>query len=71
MPIYAHTQCQQRRNCNYYWQIFRMPTVKLKALAKFNGVKRRFTKVGEFEGVAIIDDYGHHPTEIATTLQAA
>lgn len=42
-----------------------------KALAAFNGVKRRFTKVGEYEGVAIIDDYGHHPTEIATTLKAA
>jgi UDP-N-acetylmuramate--alanine ligase len=42
-----------------------------KALAAFNGVKRRFTKVGEYEGVAIIDDYGHHPTEISTTLKAA
>jgi len=42
-----------------------------KGLAQFNGVKRRFTKVGEFEGVSIIDDYGHHPTEIATTLRAA
>ena len=42
-----------------------------KALAAFNGVKRRLTKVGEYEGVAIIDDYGHHPTEILTTLHAA
>lgn len=42
-----------------------------KGLAAFNGVKRRFTKVGEYEGVSIIDDYGHHPTEIATTLKAA
>jgi UDP-N-acetylmuramate--alanine ligase len=42
-----------------------------KALAAFDGVKRRFTKVGEFEGASIIDDYGHHPTEIATTLKAA
>ncbi len=41
------------------------------ALAEFNGVKRRFTKVGDYEGVTIIDDYGHHPTEIKTTLQAA
>jgi UDP-N-acetylmuramate--alanine ligase len=40
-------------------------------LAAFNGVKRRFTKVGEYEGVSIIDDYGHHPTEISTTLKAA
>lgn len=42
-----------------------------KALVAFNGVKRRFTKVGEYENVAIIDDYGHHPTEISTTLKAA
>ena len=42
-----------------------------KGLAAFNGVKRRFTKVGEYEGVAIIDDYGHHPTEISTTLKGA
>ncbi len=40
-------------------------------LMTFNGVKRRFTKVGEFMGAAIIDDYGHHPTEIKTTLAAA
>ncbi len=42
-----------------------------KSLAAFNGVKRRFTKVGEYNGAAIIDDYGHHPTEISTTLKAA
>lgn len=42
-----------------------------KALAAFNGVRRRFTKVGEYENVAIIDDYGHHPTEISTTLKGA
>jgi UDP-N-acetylmuramate--alanine ligase len=38
---------------------------------KFGGVKRRFTKVGEVEGVAIIDDYGHHPVEIRAVLAAA
>ncbi len=42
-----------------------------KAFANFEGVKRRFTKVGEANGVTIIDDYGHHPTEIMATLQAA
>lgn len=42
-----------------------------KAFAHFEGVKRRFTKVGEANGVTIIDDYGHHPTEIMATLQAA
>src|SRR5688572_1297232 len=41
------------------------------ALLKFGGVKRRFTRVGEWNGAAIIDDYGHHPVEIAAVLRAA
>ncbi len=41
------------------------------ALASFGGVNRRFTKVGEVNGVPIIDDYGHHPVEIAAVLKAA
>ena len=41
------------------------------ALAGFGGVKRRFTRTGEWNGVAIIDDYGHHPVEIAAVLRAA
>ena len=41
------------------------------ALANFKGVNRRFTKVGEADGVTIIDDYGHHPVEIAAVLKAA
>ncbi|WP_410796028.1 UDP-N-acetylmuramate--L-alanine ligase [Palleronia sp. LCG004] len=41
------------------------------ALAKFGGVNRRFTKVGTPNGIAIIDDYGHHPVEIAAVLKAA
>jgi UDP-N-acetylmuramate--alanine ligase len=40
-------------------------------LARFGGVKRRFTKVGEVNGITIIDDYGHHPVEIAAVLKAA
>ena len=43
----------------------------LKGLASFGGVKRRFTKTGESGGVTIIDDYGHHPVEIAATLSSA
>ncbi len=39
--------------------------------AKFGGVKRRFTRVGEVDGVTIIDDYGHHPVEIRAVLAAA
>jgi UDP-N-acetylmuramate--alanine ligase len=42
-----------------------------RALANFGGVKRRFTRVGEWNGATIIDDYGHHPVEIAAVLRAA
>ncbi|MGC2855710.1 UDP-N-acetylmuramate--L-alanine ligase [Novispirillum sp. DQ9] len=42
-----------------------------KGLAGFGGVKRRFTKTGEVGGVTVIDDYGHHPVEIAAVLRAA
>ena len=37
----------------------------------FGGVKRRFTKTGEAHGITVIDDYGHHPVEIAAVLRAA
>jgi UDP-N-acetylmuramate--alanine ligase len=42
-----------------------------RALGSFSGVKRRFTKTGEAHGITVIDDYGHHPVEIAATLRAA
>ena len=42
-----------------------------KALAGFGGVKRRFTRTGEAGGITVIDDYGHHPVEIAAVLAAA
>jgi UDP-N-acetylmuramate--alanine ligase len=42
-----------------------------RALAGFAGVKRRFTRTGEAGGVTVIDDYGHHPVEIAAVLRAA
>jgi UDP-N-acetylmuramate--alanine ligase len=38
---------------------------------KFDGVKRRFTKVGDVDGAIVIDDYAHHPTEIRAVLSAA
>jgi len=41
------------------------------AFANFRGVKRRFTKTGETGGITVIDDYGHHPVEIAAVLKAA
>jgi UDP-N-acetylmuramate--alanine ligase len=42
-----------------------------RALAGFGGVKRRFTRTGDWNGVTIFDDYGHHPVEIAAVLKAA
>ncbi len=46
-------------------------TTMIRALANFGGVKRRFTKTGEADGITVIDDYGHHPVEIAAVLKAA
>jgi UDP-N-acetylmuramate--alanine ligase len=41
------------------------------ALQMFGGVQRRFTVVGEHDGIMVVDDYGHHPTEIEAVLKAA
>ena len=41
------------------------------AFADFRGVKRRFTRTGEAGGITVVDDYGHHPVEIAAVLKAA
>ena len=41
------------------------------ALAEFSGADRRFQRLGEADGVLVIDDYGHHPTEIRAVLEAA
>ncbi len=53
------------------WRLGFSEEVLRRALQKFEGVKRRFTRTGVAGGITIIDDYGHHPTEIATTLKAA
>ena len=45
--------------------------VSRKALHEFSGVQRRFTLRGEVGGIAVVDDYGHHPTELRATLDAA
>ncbi len=47
------------------------PPLMKNALANFSGVKRRFTKTGTVGGITIIDDYGHHPVEIAAVLKTA
>jgi UDP-N-acetylmuramate--alanine ligase len=46
------------------------PTVMKEALARFRGVRRRMEKVDEVAGILFLDDYGHHPTEIAVTIHA-
>ncbi|HEU5170273.1 MAG TPA: UDP-N-acetylmuramate--L-alanine ligase [Gemmatimonadales bacterium] len=47
------------------------PGPAVEALARFTGVGRRFERLGEFGGVEIVDDYAHHPSELAATLAAA
>ncbi len=50
----------------------KMPVEAIRrALAGFGGVKRRFTRTGEWNGAQVFDDYGHHPVEIAAVLRAA
>ena len=45
--------------------------VAREGIAKFTGVGRRFEVKGEWNGIRVVDDYGHHPTEILATLAAA
>ncbi len=53
------------------WEM-QIPEAEMRAaLAAFAGVKRRFTHTGEVDGITVIDDYGHHPVEIAAVLKAA
>jgi UDP-N-acetylmuramate--alanine ligase len=47
------------------------PAPALRALADFRGVGRRFERLGEVAGIALVDDYAHHPTELRATLAAA
>jgi UDP-N-acetylmuramate--alanine ligase len=46
------------------------PQRSASAIASFKGVDRRMTEVGKFNGAIVVDDYGHHPTEIRATLKA-
>ncbi len=52
-------------------QLMISPEAIRNGLRRFAGVKRRFTRTGTVAGVTIIDDYGHHPVEIASVLKAA
>jgi UDP-N-acetylmuramate--alanine ligase len=49
-----------------------IPFAKIRAgLTQFSGVQRRFQKLGEAQGITVVDDYAHHPTEVTATLEAA
>ena len=63
LPMLGRTQCAERRWPRSRWrtELGVGDDVMRAALAEFKGVKRRFTKIGEWNGVAIIDDYAHHP----------
>lgn len=53
------------------WALGFDPARCAEALSHFGGVRRRFDYVGEQNGVTVVDDYAHHPTEIAATIKAA
>jgi UDP-N-acetylmuramate--alanine ligase len=65
-------QCAQRHRCDRVANELGVSADQIRtALAGFGGVKRRFTRTGDWNGVAVFDDYGHHPVEIAAVLKAA
>jgi UDP-N-acetylmuramate--alanine ligase len=53
------------------WTLGLDPATASEALASFTGVRRRFEFLGEVDGVTVVDDYAHHPTEVAATLAGA
>ncbi len=53
------------------WALGYDPQAAISALSEFAGVRRRFDLVGEVDGLTVVDDYAHHPTEIAATIKAA
>ena len=72
MPIYGEHNASNALIAVAIAKFLNLDTNQIKqGLASFNGVKQRFTKVGQFKGTLIIDDYGHHPTEIMATLKTA
>jgi len=58
--------------CLAMCRFFDVPAHDIRAaLASFAGARRRFDRLGEADGVLVLDDYGHHPTEVRVTLDAA
>lgn len=72
LPIYGQHNASNALVAIAIADFLHIPEDKIRAaFQNFTGVKRRFTKTGEWNNITIIDDYGHHPTEIKATLQAA
>ena len=72
LPMYGPHNVQNSLACFAVGNEMGLPDVVMRdSMAKFQGVKRRFTKTGETNGITVIDDYGHHPVEIAAVLKAA
>lgn len=53
------------------WLLGHDPAAAAARIATFTGAQRRFQRLGSARGVAVVDDYAHHPTELATTIEAA
>ncbi|AWK87517.1 UDP-N-acetylmuramate--L-alanine ligase [Azospirillum thermophilum] len=72
LPMFGPHNVQNSLACFAVGNEMGLPDVVMRdSMAKFQGVKRRFTKTGETNGITVIDDYGHHPVEIAAVLKAA
>jgi UDP-N-acetylmuramate--alanine ligase len=72
LPMFGQHNVQNALAAIAVAQEMNLPEAAIRAaLARFGGVKRRFTVTGEAHGITVIDDYGHHPVEIAAVLRAA
>ncbi|SMF71018.1 UDP-N-acetylmuramate--L-alanine ligase [Tistlia consotensis] len=72
LPMFGQHNVQNALAAIAVAQEMGLPEASIReALARFGGVKRRFTRTGEAHGITVIDDYGHHPVEIAAVLRAA
>lgn len=67
----SHNQLNATAALTVAWVLGLDVAEAARALSEFSGVRRRFTHVGDVVGVTVVDDYGHHPTEVAATLAAA
>lgn len=67
----AHNQLNATAAIAVAWALGLDCAKAAEALSTFSGVRRRFTHVGDIDNICVVDDYGHHPTEVEATLKAA